>query len=86
MVCIRGATEMERAVVASVRQLYPVGRTRGFDSVNPKLTYLLLTTFSIVAAVSAALGCPFFRNPQTYAMAGGAVASLRQLIEVHRKR
>ena len=56
------------------------------DSVSPRLSYLLLTAFSIVAAVSAALGCPFFRNPQTYATAGGAVVSLRQLIEVHRKR
>ena len=51
---------------------------------NPKLAYLLVSVFSIVAAVSAALGCPFFRNPSTYATAGGAVVYLRQVLEAHR--
>ena len=45
--------------------------------VNKRLTYLAIALFSIVAAVSAALGCPFFRNPATYAGAGGAWAYFR---------
>ena len=53
---------------------------------KPKLVYLLLSGFSIMAAVAAALGCPVFRNPQTYMAAGGTVVSLRQFIQVHRKR
>ena len=44
---------------------------------NKRLVYLGIALFSIVAAVSAALGCPFFRNPATYAGAGGAWAYLR---------
>ncbi len=44
---------------------------------DKRLTYLAIALFSIVAAVSAALGCPFFRNPATYAGAGGAWAYLR---------
>ncbi len=55
------------------------------ERVNRKLAYLLVSLFSIVAAVSAALGCPFFRNPSTYATAGGAFAYLRGLIDVHRR-
>ena len=44
---------------------------------NKRLMYIAIALFSIVAAVSAALGCPFFRNPGTYAGAGGAWAYLR---------
>ena len=44
---------------------------------NKRLTYIAIAIFSIVAAVSAALGCPFFRNPATYAGAGGAWAYFR---------
>ena len=48
-----------------------------FGRMDKRLTYLAIALFSIVAAVSAALGCPFFRNPATYAGAGGAWAYLR---------
>ena len=44
---------------------------------NKRITYLAIALFSIVAAVSAALGCPFFRDPATYAGAGGAWAYLK---------
>ena len=44
---------------------------------NKKVAYIAIALFSIVAAVSAALGCPFFRNPSTYMGAGGAWAYLR---------
>jgi len=56
----------------------PSSRIRGYGGrVNKRLTYLAIALFSIVAAVSAALGCPFFRNPATYAGAGGAWAYFR---------
>jgi len=41
--------------------------------------------FIAVGAVSAALGCPFFRNPQNYMSAGGFVGYVQHLISVHRK-
>ena len=44
---------------------------------NKKVAYIAIALFSIVAAVSAALGCPFFRTPSTYMGAGGAWAYLR---------
>ena len=49
----------------------------GGGHMNKRLTYLAIALFSVVAAVSAALGCPFFRNPAAYAGAGGAWAYLR---------
>ena len=45
-----------------------------------------LAIFAVVAAVAAALGCPVFRNPGTYASAGGAVGYLKYVVDVHRKR
>ncbi len=53
------------------------GFRRAGGHVNKRLMYIAIALFSIVAAVSAALGCPFFRNPGTYAGAGGAWAYLR---------
>ena len=38
-----------------------------------------------VGAVSAPLGCPFFRNLPNYMSAGGFVGYVRHLISVHRK-
>ena len=45
-----------------------------------------LAIFAVVAAVAAVLGCPVFRNPGTYASAGGAVGYLKYVVDVHRKR
>ncbi len=53
---------------------------------SPRLTRWLLAIFGIVAGVSAALGCPFFRNPTTYASAGGAVLFFKDAVAVHKKR
>ena len=55
----------------------PSGIRGAGGRMNKRLTYLAIAIFSIVAAVSAALGCPFFRNPATYAGAGGAWAYLK---------
>ncbi len=41
--------------------------------------------FIVLGAVSAALGCPFFRNPENYMSAGGLVGYVQHLISVHRK-
>lgn len=49
------------------------------------LNGLGVVAFVILGAVSAALGCPFFRNPQNYVAAGGMVGYLQHLIEVHRR-
>jgi len=38
-----------------------------------------------VGAVSAPLGCPFFRNLPNYMSAGGFVGYVQHLISVHRK-
>ncbi len=54
--------------------------------VNKRLLYIAIALFSIVAAVSAALGCPFFRNPGTYAGAGGAWAYLRSGSDLRRRK
>lgn len=53
---------------------------------RPNLRALVLLGFIAVAAVSAALGCPFFRNPQNYMSAGGFVAYVQHLVDVHRKK
>lgn len=42
--------------------------------------------FIVVGAVSAALGCPFFRNPANFTTAGGMVGYLRYVVDVHRKK
>ncbi len=52
---------------------------------RPNLRSLSVVLFIIVGAVSAALGCPFFRNPENYATAGGMFAYMRYVIDVHRK-
>ena len=52
---------------------------------RPNLRSLGIVVFIIIGAVSAALGCPFFRNPENYATAGGMVAYLQHVVNVHRK-
>ncbi len=52
---------------------------------RPNLRSLSVVLFIIVGAVSAVLGCPFFRNPENYATAGGMFAYMRYVIDVHRK-
>ena len=52
---------------------------------RPNWKALGLLGFIAVGAVSAALGCPFFRNPQNYMSAGGFVGYLQHLVSVHRK-
>lgn len=52
---------------------------------RPNLRSLGIVAFIIVGAVSAALGCPFFRNPQNYATAGGMVGYLKYVVDVHKK-
>jgi hypothetical protein len=53
---------------------------------RPSLRALVLLGFIVLGAVSAALGCPFFRNPQNYMSAGGFVGYAHHLVDVHRKR
>jgi len=52
---------------------------------RPNLRSLGVILFIVVGAVSAALGCPFFRNPENYATAGGMVAYLKYVVDVHKK-
>ena len=52
---------------------------------RPNLRSLSVVLFIIVGAVSAVLGCPFFRNPENYATAGGMFAYMRYVVDVHRK-
>ena len=52
---------------------------------RPNWKALGIVGFIILGAVSAALGCPFFRNPENYAAAGGMVGYLQHLVDVHRK-
>ena len=44
-----------------------------------------LVGFIVLGAISAALGCPFFRNPANYVSAGGLVGYVQHLVDVHRK-
>lgn len=53
---------------------------------RPNLRSLGLVLFIAIGAVSAALGCPFFRNPQNYVTAGGMVGYLQHLVDVHRRK
>ena len=57
----------------------------GMPMKRPNWKALGLLGFIAVGAVSAALGCPFFRNPQNYMSAGGFVGYLQHLVSVHRK-
>ena len=50
---------------------------------RPNLRSMAVVLFIIVGAVSAALGCPFFRNPENYATAGGMLAYLKYVVDVH---
>jgi hypothetical protein len=50
----------------------------------PNLKAVLIASFVAIAAVAAALGCPVFRNPTSYAGAGGLVGYLRYVVAVHR--
>lgn len=52
---------------------------------RPNWRALGLIGFIALGAVSAALGCPFFRNPENYAAAGGMVAYLKYVVDVHKK-
>ena len=52
---------------------------------RPNLRSLGLVLFIVVRAVSAALGCPFFRNPENYATAGGMMAYLKYVVDVHKR-
>ncbi len=53
---------------------------------RPNWKALGIVAFIIVGAVSAALGCPFFRNPENYVSAGGFVGYVQHLVDVHRKK
>jgi hypothetical protein len=45
-----------------------------------------LLGFIALGAVSAVLGCPFFRNPANFTSAGGLAGYVGHLIAVHRKK
>ncbi len=49
------------------------------------LKALGIAVFAVVAAVAAAFGCPVFRNPGAYVSVGGAVAYLRNVVDLHRR-
>ncbi len=53
---------------------------------RPNWRALGVLGFIVTGAVSAALGCPFFRNPANFTSAGGLAAYLERLVAVHRKR
>ena len=53
---------------------------------RPNWRALGLIGFIALGAVSAALGCPFFRNPENYVSAGGMFGYMQHLVEVHRKK
>ena len=57
----------------------------GVTMKRPNWKAIGFLAFVAVGAVSAALGCPFFRNPQNYMSAGGFVGYVQHLISVHRK-
>ncbi len=52
---------------------------------RPNWKALGILAFLALGAVSAALGCPFFRNPENYMSAGGLVGYVQHLVSVHRK-
>ena len=52
---------------------------------RPNLKMIGLAAFGIVAAVAAALGCPVFRNPNSYLSAGGLIGYMKYVVDVHRK-
>lgn len=47
---------------------------------------LAVVGFIVLGAVSAALGCPFFRNPANFTTAGGMAGYLRYLVDAHRRK
>lgn len=53
---------------------------------RPNWRALGLIGFIALGAVSAALGCPFFRNPENYVSAGGMFGYMQHLVEVHRHK
>lgn len=53
---------------------------------RPNWRALGLLGFIPLGALSAALGCPFFRNPANYMSAGGVVGYVQHLVDVHRKK
>ncbi len=53
---------------------------------RPSWKTLGLIGFILLGAVSAALGCPFFRNPENYVAAGGFAGYVQHLIDAHRKK
>src|SRR2546430_13519198 len=57
----------------------------GVTMKRPNWKAIGFLAFIALGAVSAALGCPFFRNPQNYMSAGGLVGYLQHLVSVHRK-
>ena len=57
----------------------------GMPMKRPNWKAIGFLAFIALGAVSAALGCPFFRNPQNYMSAGGFVGYVQHLISVHRK-
>ncbi len=61
-------------------------RNQGAGMKRPSWRGLFLLGFIALGAVSAALGCPFFRNPQNYMSAGGFVGYAQHLVDVHRKK
>jgi hypothetical protein len=57
----------------------------GMAMKRPSWKALGVLGFIALGAVSAALGCPFFRNPGNFTSAGGVVGYLEHLVAVHRK-
>src|SRR5437899_12904148 len=57
----------------------------GVTMKRPNWKAIGFLAFIAVGAVSAALGCPFFRNPENYMSAGGFVGYVQHLVSVHRK-
>ncbi len=53
---------------------------------RPNWRALGLVAFIALGAVSAALGCPFFRNPANFTSAGGFAGYVGHLIAVHRRK
>jgi len=53
---------------------------------RPNWRALGLLAFIALGAVSAALGCPFFRNPANFTSAGGLAGYVEHLVAVHRKK